>query len=416
MIFGSFDDPQKENTVFTEYKPLTTAHNRPQPLTTAHNRSYTMAPSALKIAHENIPKGAIADLFLKDLVQREYVDPDLLKKIKGDEELSHYFQVVSKTKKARKKTSSDTERNNEKYDEHRCSARIWRHEGGLGFDNIQCNSKNMVSSEDVCKIIKEYDMDEEKASSLQEYVSNYGGCFCKKHLSMDFFMPKGYWLGKVNEPRPEEPMLPLGSVKKGYTDEYKPHNWLYDSEGNKVEKKRKSPKSSQPKSDDKELEEFRKWKSQQAKAKEEVKPVEVDQAKAKEESEAKAKEEAEAKANEEAEAKAKKKTAAKKAAAKKKEEEERAQFEAWKASQNAACEDEDSEGESCDESEEEKEDEIYTVDGIKYMKHWDEDEEKWLIIEPAEYEPYGTPDKSGGINFKDESYKLRHEKAVDESS
>ena len=362
-----------------------------------------MASSALKIAHENIPKGAIADLFLKDLVQREYVDPDLLKKIKEDEELSHYFQVVSKTKKARKKTSSDTERNNEKYDEHRCSARIWRHEGGLGFDNIQCNSKNMVSSEDVCKIIKEYDMDEEKASSLQDYVSNYGGCFCKKHLSMDFFMPKGYWLGKVNEPRPEEPMLPLGSVKKGYTDEYKPHKWLYDSEGNKVEKKRKSPKSSQPKSDDKELEEFRKWKSQQAKAKEEVKSVEVDQAKAKEEAEAKAKEEAEAKAK-------------KKAAAKKKEEEERAQFEAWKASQNAACEDEDSEGESCDESEEEKEDEIYTVDGIKYMKHWDEDEEKWLIIEPAEYEPYGTPDKSGGINFKDESYKLRHEKAVDESS
>jgi len=402
-----------------------------------------MASSAFKIAHENIAKGAIADLFLKDLVQREYVDPDLLKKIKEDEELSHYFQVVSKTKKARKKTSSDTERNNEKYDEHRCSARIWRHEGGLGFDNIQCNSKNMVSSEDVCKIIKEYDMDEEKASSLQEYVSNYGGCFCKKHLSMDFFMPKGYWLGKVNEPRPEEPMLPLGSVKKGYTDEYKPHKWLYDSEGNKVEKKRKSPKSSQPKSDDKELEEFRKWKSQQAKAKEEVKSVEVDQAKAKEEAEAKAKEEAEAKAKEEAEAKAKEEAEAKakeeaeakakeeaeakakeeaeakakkKAAAKKKEEEERAQFEAWKASQNAACEDEDSEGESCDESEEEKEDEIYTVDGIKYMKHWDEDEEKWLIIEPAEYEPYGTPDKSGGINFKDESYKLRHEKAVDESS
>ena len=56
-------------------------------------------------------------------------------------------------------------------------------------------------------------------------------------------MPKGYWLGKVNEPRPEKPMLPVGSVKKGFTEEYKEHYWMIDEEGNKVEKKKRKSSS-----------------------------------------------------------------------------------------------------------------------------------------------------------------------------
>ena len=50
-------------------------------------------------------------------------------------------------------------------------------------------------------------------------------------------MPNGWWLGKVNEERPEKPMLPKGSFKDGYQDDYKEHQWMYDADGNKVEKK-----------------------------------------------------------------------------------------------------------------------------------------------------------------------------------
>ena len=46
------------------------------------------------------------------------------------------------------------------------------------------------------------------------------------------------WLvgSKVNEDRPEKPMLPKGSFKDGYTEDYKERHWMYDGDGKKVEK------------------------------------------------------------------------------------------------------------------------------------------------------------------------------------
>ena len=210
--------------------------------------------AAIKIAQGCLTKKTISAAFLKDLFEKDFISDELRQAIMKDEDLKHYFAPKKKAKKSSEKKSSgskkisDLERNSLGYDQGRCCARVWKAEEGLGYDNIQCTSKNFVSPEDAIKVLKTFDMDEEKASTLDDYVAGYNGCFCKKHLSMDFFMPNGYWLGKVNEPRPEEPKLPKGSVKKGFTEEYKEHKWMIDSQGEKVEptKKKRSPKKSIP--------------------------------------------------------------------------------------------------------------------------------------------------------------------------
>ena len=41
----------------------------------------------------------------------------------------------------------------------------------------------------------------------------------------------------------------------------------------------------------------------------------------------------------------------------------------------------------------------YVVDGVEYIKHWDEDEKMWIILEPEEYAKIGVPKEDGGIGF-----------------
>ena len=198
----------------------------------------------MSLARKTLTNEVISSEFLNELLRRDFISESLLEKVKNDEELSRFFKKSTPKKggKAKKVSSSDSERNEEDYDCHRCCARIWKADGGLGYDNIQCNSKNMVTGEKVEEILVGMGGDPDE---IEAYLEKYDGCFCKKHLSMDFFMPKGYWLGKVNEPRPETPMLPKGSVKKGYTEEYKAHYWLYGPDGKKVETRtRKSEKKS----------------------------------------------------------------------------------------------------------------------------------------------------------------------------
>ena len=121
----------------------------------------------------------------------------------------------------------------------RCSARKWESEKGsslYGYDNIQCSSLNKVSTDEAEKVMDEWveKMDEEQLSKLPEYLTAYDGCYCKNHLRMDFFMPGGWWLGKVQDDRPEKPMLPKGSFKSGYETEFKELFWMFDKDGNKV--------------------------------------------------------------------------------------------------------------------------------------------------------------------------------------
>ena len=93
----------------------------------------------------------------------------------------------------RKKRTAE-ERNVMAYDKMKCDARIWV----AGYDNIQCN-----------------------------YSKNVGGCFCKRHhiASAGDNGDGGWWLGKITEPRPEEPVGPPGSKNPSL------HAWNTDKEG-----------------------------------------------------------------------------------------------------------------------------------------------------------------------------------------
>ena len=200
--------------------------------------------AALLIAKKNLVKGMVPmeDLF-KDLLEREYITQDNYERVMVDEDLVHYFKPKSKAKKtsakkAPKTSTSKEQKNNEAFDEDRCFARKWESEGGLGYDSIQCSSCRKIPTEEAEKVMEEFKekMDEDQLARLPEYLEKYDGCFCKNHLKQDFFMPNGWWLGKANEPRPEKPMLPKGSFKPAYQEDYKEHRWMYDSDGNKNER------------------------------------------------------------------------------------------------------------------------------------------------------------------------------------
>ena len=125
------------------------------------------------------------------------------------EEISNLF------KKEKKKRSSKTiEERAGHYDDSKCQARVWkRMPGDMSFDNLQC-THNIFN----------------------------GGCFCKRHQTQ-VDKHGSWWLGKINEPRPEEPHGPPDSKNPRI------HKWNTDSEGNEIvhEKKKKTPKKSSAK-------------------------------------------------------------------------------------------------------------------------------------------------------------------------
>ena len=413
--------------------------------------------AAIKIAQGCLTKKTISAAFLKDLFEKDFISDDLRQAIMEDEDLKHYFAPKKKAKKSSEKKSSgskkisDLERNSLGYDQGRCCARVWKAEEGLGYDNIQCTSKNFVSPEDAIKVLKTFDMDEEKASTLDDYVAGYNGCFCKKHLSMDFFMPNGYWLGKVNEPRPEEPKLPKGSVKKGFTEEYKEHKWMIDSQGEKVEptKKKRSPKKSIPS-------QFRGMKVSELKKKARELEVGEDQITEADDSDnVKASlilliQEKEVPEEEEKAPKEEEKAPEEEEKAPEEEVNPRSELETMKVSSlkkkakeigvsEEELEDADDAEDTKEEiinlilkrkdpqymvqeedtdvisSEEEDEDDDmvdspYFVDGIEYMKHWDSEEKVWSIIEPSDYSHMGEPDEDGGVKWVEGAEKLHQGK------
>ena len=136
-------------------------------------------------------------------MKEKYPELPAVEEMAGDEDLKKF---IDETKTGRKKKTPEERRG--EYDETKCDARIWKNAGqGMGYDNIQCNSKKIG-----------------------------GGCFCKKHQAAQD--NGGWWLGKIMEPRPEEPFGPPGSKNPRL------HVWNTDAEGNPVEKpsrKKKSP-------------------------------------------------------------------------------------------------------------------------------------------------------------------------------
>jgi hypothetical protein len=145
--------------------------------------------------------------FLKAMKEK-YPDLPDVEEMAGDEDL---MKFIDETKTGRKKKTPEERRG--EYDEMKCDARIWKGAGqGMGYDNIQCGSKKVG-----------------------------GGCFCKKHQAAHD--NGGWWLGKIMDPRPEEPVGPPGSKNPRL------HVWNTDKEGNPVEKpsRKKNSTSKAPK-------------------------------------------------------------------------------------------------------------------------------------------------------------------------
>ena len=330
----------------------------------------TTAP-VLTIAKNNIPKGmAPMESLLNDLMEKEFITQDIYDRIKADEDLAHYFAPPKAKTKAKAKAKTSTrkstpkknleERNAEEFDGCRCSARMWEAEKGLGYDNIQCSKATKVSKDDAEDTLNEFKdkMNEAQLENLQDYLDKYDGCFCKNHLKQDFFMPNGWWLGKVNEDRPEKPMLPKGSFKDGYQDDYKEHQWMYDADGNKVEKKSGRRGCCKKKEEPVEV-------AEEPKAEE---PVEVADPIPEDDG-------------------------------------------AGTGLKPREVEEE----EVKEEEVEEKDDQPYIVDGVEYTNVWDEDDEEWLVTYDGEHVGWPLTDgESNQINYADPDDEEKHFKRVEE--
>tara|TARA_Y100001935_G_scaffold251651_1_gene254082 strand:- start:67 stop:1077 length:1011 start_codon:yes stop_codon:yes gene_type:complete len=332
--------------------------------------------AALTVAKNNLVKGmAPMEGLLKDLLKREFITQDAYDRVKADEDFAHYFKPKAKAKKtsakkAPKTSASKEEKNKEKFDDCRCFARKWESDGGLGYDNIQCSSCKKVPADEAEKVMDEFKkkMDEDQLARLPEYLEKYDGCFCKNHLKQDFFMPNGWWLGKANEPRPEKPMLPKGSFKDGYQEDYKEHRWMYDEEGNKNE--RVSNRGRTPKKLVIEDDEEPKVEKEEPKV-EEVEQVEEEGPKVEEEQEV----------------------------------EDVAEEDTLKLPEE--------EKEEEKEEEEDHEEKPHMVDGVEYTLMWDEDDKEWLVTFDDEH--VGWPGNGGaGIRFADDEEEEAHAKRVAE--
>ena len=185
--------------------------------------------TAMVIAQKTLSEGHDTKSFLSSLLEKGHLDEETISIILKDEELKHFFteKDTVKTKKpslkktsGSKKASSSSERNTEVYDTCRCCARLWKpvdnngnpcKSGKYGLDNVQCLAVKFPDSD-----------------------------WCEKHQAIHDAMKPigGYWLGKVNEARPKEIMLPKGSLKKGYDCETLiPHYWRFDENGEIISSK-----------------------------------------------------------------------------------------------------------------------------------------------------------------------------------
>ena len=157
--------------------------------------------SAMKIANETLSAKPTDPRLLFETLKEKYPDilPSAEEMLKDPELICHFI-------KTSKKKSSPPEERLGVYNEDKCDARVWKEKpksGGLGYDNIQCSWKKVD-----------------------------GSCFCKRHGKT--FDAGELFLGKINEPRPEPPTKPDGTIM----------SWSTDADGNEVVKEKKQKKSS----------------------------------------------------------------------------------------------------------------------------------------------------------------------------
>ena len=164
---------------------------------------YSKKMSAISLAKETLCPPCAPPMDFLTALQKKFPDLPDAEEISKDEDLMKFFQVTEKTSK-KKKTTPEERRG--VYDGGKCDARVWHEKkgtGGLGYDDIQCSLKKVD-----------------------------GGCFCKRHGKMH--SEGTLWTGVINEPRPETPTKPDGTVME----------WSTDTEGNDIVKEKKKKSSS----------------------------------------------------------------------------------------------------------------------------------------------------------------------------
>lgn len=150
--------------------------------------------SILSLAEKTFDIQSPQNLF-EQLYNKGYIKENSLEKIYQDP----LFKGLQKIKVSE----------NNQYDENKCSAREWRVENidniDYVLDNVQCQKGKMD-----------------------------GSCFCKFHHKKNEIMPKGWWLGKVNEPRPE-PLYHPGHINhiSGIYENPIHHKWKYEIQKSK---------------------------------------------------------------------------------------------------------------------------------------------------------------------------------------
>ena len=173
--------------------------------------------SAMKIATETLSRESNVMRPLFEALKEKYGSLPPVEEMLKEEEFTCHFIKPSKKK------SSPPEERIGVYNEDKCDARVWKEKpksGGLGYDNIQCSWKKVD-----------------------------GSCFCKRHGKA--FNAGELFLGKINEPRPEPPTKPDGTVM----------GWSTDADGNEVVKEKKQRKTSQKEKKEKKERKSRKKKS-----------------------------------------------------------------------------------------------------------------------------------------------------------
>ena len=165
--------------------------------------------SAHTIANETlIQKGGLS-IDLAKALHTKYPELPSAEDMLNHPDFSQFFKVRDESQKKEKKKTTINDRRGV-YDVKKCNARVWHEKkgsGGLGYDDIQCNCKKIEGEE-----------------------------FCKQHAQK--YKEGTLWTGKVNEPRPDNPTKPDGTIM----------SWSTDSNGNDIVKEKKKSSEKEKKS------------------------------------------------------------------------------------------------------------------------------------------------------------------------
>jgi len=148
--------------------------------------------SLISLAEKTFDIYSCQNLF-ENLYKKGYIKKESLQDIYKDSDFKHLNKIKEDQRKALP------------YDSTKCDAREWcvenKNNTDYVLDNVQCKK-----------------------------IKGNGSCFCKFHQKKHDSMPNGWWLGKINESRPE-PLIHPGHInpETGRYENPIEHLWIYEN-------------------------------------------------------------------------------------------------------------------------------------------------------------------------------------------